>query len=143
MQRISGKDVEARLPSGRRILFETVNLNLNDGIAATRDQGYPNGWVGGEVSGDGDMEISTEMMLVLNEEAAQAGTWESIPAFDLTLYAKSGDLELDVRVHGVKLHFPQFAVDGKGGDKLMHTVNFEVTSPDFVHINGIPLANRL
>lgn len=142
-QRISGKDVEVRLPSGQRILFDQVNLNLDDGIVATHDQGYPNGWVRGEVKGDGDLQVPTETLLALNNEAALAGSWEEMPAFDITFYAKVGTVELDVRAHGCKLRMPNFPFDGKGGDKVMHTINFVVSSPDFVHLNGVPLAQRI
>jgi hypothetical protein len=142
MQRISGKDVEARLPSGARIFFEQVNINCDDGISATTDQGYPNGWVAGEVKGDGDIEVATEALLTLNEEAKIAGSWEAMEPFDLTFYAKVGALEMEVRAFGAKLRMPNFSFDGAGGEKLTHTINYVVSSPDFVHINGVPLANR-
>ena len=142
MQRISGRDVEARLSNGTRIFFEQVNLNLDDGITGTNDQGYPNGYVVGEVKGDGDIEVSSEMLLLINEEAAQAGSWEEMEPFDTTFYAKVGTLELEVKAFGLKLRMPNFSFDGSGGEKLTHTINFVVSSPDFVHLNGTPLAKR-
>ena len=141
MQHISGRDVEMRLPSGRRILFEQVSLTVEDGIVATTDQGYPNGWVSGEIKGDGDIEISTEMLLVLNEDAEEAGSWEAMPPLDLTFYANVDDLELEVIAYGCKLRLPNFSFDGAGGEKTMHTINYVVSGPDFVHLNGVPLVN--
>jgi hypothetical protein len=30
------------------------------------------------------------------------------------------------------------SIDPKGGEKTKHKVPFDVTSPDFIHINGVP-----
>ena len=142
-QRISGRDVVVKLSNGTRLLFEQVNVNLDDGITATSDQGYPNGWVHGKVKGDGDIEVSTETLLTLNEEAELAGSWEEMEAFDVTMYAQAGDLEMYVKLHGVKLRMPNFQFSGEGGEKVTHQINFVITSPDFVRLNGVPLAKRV
>lgn len=142
-QRISGRDVEARLQTGTRILFEQVNINLDDGIAATNSQGYPHGWVHGEVKGDGDIELTTEMLLLLNEEAESAGSWEEMEPFDITFFANVGSQEFEVKAFGVKLRMPSFSFDGAGGEQITHAINFVISSPDFVHLNGVPLARRV
>jgi len=142
MQRLSGKDIEARLGNGIRLLFENASLNIEDGITATTDQGYPNGWVFGEVKGDGEVEVSTETLELIRAEADTAGSWEEMPTFDLTFFGQAGTLELKVEVFGAKLRFPGFEFDGKGGDKLTHKIPFVIGSPDFVKLNGTPLARR-
>jgi len=142
-QRIGGRDVEVTLRSGLRVVFEEVNLNLDDGMAASTDQGYPNGWVLGEVKGDGDIKVDTDTLNTLVEEAEAHGSWEEMPAFDvMTFYANVAGVEHRVEVHGVKLRFPDWSLDGKGGEKTMHTINYLVTGRDFVHVNGVPLAKR-
>ena len=142
MQRISGQDVEARLSNGLRMLFDSASLNLEDGITATSDQGYPSGWVFGEVKGDGEVEVSTDTLELVRAEADAAGSWAQMPEFDLTFFTQVGSLELKVEVFGIKLRFPSFEFDGKGGDKLMHKIPFVIGSPDFVKLNGTPLARR-
>ena len=141
-QRISGREIDARLSNGQRLLFESISLNTSSGIKAVKDQGYPAGWVYGEISGSGEIEISTEDMLVLNEQADLAGSWEELQEMDLTFFAKAGSLELNIEVFGVKVDFPGFDFNGKGGDKLTHKIPFEITSEDFVKINGVRLARR-
>jgi hypothetical protein len=103
MQRISGRDVEARMAGGTRIAFEQATLDLDDGITGTTSQGYSYGWVSGAIKGEG---------------------------------------ELQVQAFGVKLRMPNFDFKGDGGEKTMHTVRFIVSSPDFVRLNGTPLARR-
>jgi len=142
MQRISGRDVEARMAGGTRIAFEQATLDLDDGIVGTTSQGYPYGWVSGAVKGEGELQVHTEQLLALNAEAALAGSWEELAAFDLSFFAKVGALELHVEIFGVKLRMPNFDFKGDGGEKTLHTVRYVVSSPDFVRINGTPLARR-
>lgn len=142
MQRISGRDVDVRLPSGVIALFDQVNLNLASGVAAVTSGGYPAGWVYGEITGDGDIQLDPEELVKLNGEASKAGSWEEMPEVDMTLFTKVGGLELKIEVFGCKFDFPDFKVDRKGGDKLTHTVKFMITGEDYVHLNGVPLARR-
>ena len=142
MQRISGRDVTVSLPSGRMALFDQVNLNPASGVAAVTSGGYPAGWVYGDVSGDGDIVIDPEELQKLLDEAEKHGSWEAMPAIDMTLFAKVGAKEWKFEVFGAKFDFPDFKADRKGGDKLTHTVKFLVTGEDFIHINGVPLARR-
>jgi len=142
MQRISGRDVEVRLSNGQRLLIESASLNVEDGVTAVSDQGYPAGWVYGAVKGDGEVEINTEDLNTLLGDAATAGSWEEMAPVDLTFFGKAGTLELLVEVFGIKLRMPGLDLDGKGGDKITHKIPFVVGSPDFVKFNGTPLARR-
>ena len=139
-QRISGRDVEVRLPSGILTHFDSVNLNLASGTKAVNSAGYPAGWVYGEVTGDGDLQVDPDELVKLLEEAESAGSWEEMDALDLVLYANTGELELKIEAFGAKLDFPDVKVDAKGGDKLTHGIKFQITGTDYVHINGVPLA---
>ena len=142
-QRISGRDVEVTLRSGLRLHIEKVTLNTDDGMSATTDQGYPNGWVLGQVQGDGELEVDTDQLNTLIEEAESHGSWEEMAAFDvLTFYANVAGVEHKVEVFGAKLRFPGWDVDGNGGEKVTHTVPYLVTGRDYVHVNGVPLAKR-
>lgn len=142
-RRFSGKDVDVTLPSGKLTLFDQVNVNVASGAAAVTSGGYPAGWVYGEVTGDGDIQLDTEELNKLMLEAETAGSWEEMEAMDITLFSRSGTDELRVELFGVKLDFPDFPVDRKGGEKMTHTIKFLITGEDFVHVNGVPLARKL
>jgi len=141
-QKLSGRDVEARLSNGLRVSFQQASLELDDGVSATQDQGYPSGWVAGAVNGSGELEVTTETLQDLLAEAEAAGSWEQMPEFDLSFYAQVGDLEHEVRAFGCKLRMPGFSYNGEGGEQTTHTIPFIVSSPDFVELNGVPLARR-
>ncbi|MNP76220.1 hypothetical protein D3C76_1734230 [compost metagenome] len=54
-------------------------------------------------------------------------------------FAKAGEEELKVEAFGCKLKVSSLLnIDPKGGEKSKHKVPFDVTSPDFVRINGVP-----
>ena len=140
MQRISGRDVIATLGGGTQVKFEQININVDLGPGAVTSQGAPDGWVRGEVSADGDIQVVPEELSKINEEAEKAGSWEDMAAFDATFFADVGDFKQTVDVFGIKLNAPDFKYDGRGGDKLTHTIKFLVTDPDFIKLDGVPLA---
>ncbi len=143
MQRITGRDVELRLPTGVIALCDQITLNLSVGTKAVRSGGYPAGWVYGEVTGDGEMTIDSEEVIKLLDAAEEAGSWEEMDAFDIVLAASVSSLDLRVEAFGCKLDVPDFKIDRKGGDKITHTLKFEITDPQFVRVNGVPLARTL
>ena len=54
-------------------------------------------------------------------------------------FAKAGDEELRVEAFGLKLKVSSLLnIDSKGGEKTKHKVPYDVTSPDFIRINGVP-----
>jgi hypothetical protein len=141
-QRISGRDVVVTLFNGVQVRFDQVNLNVELGLATVTSQGRADGWVKGENSADGDLQLSTEELLKINEAIAADGvSWESFPEFDMVIHASVADQGIAVGVFGVKLNAPDFKADGQGGAKLAHTIKFLVTASPLVTINGVPLAD--
>jgi len=52
---------------------------------------------------------------------------------------KTINQEFDVAAYGCKLKLSEaLNASSGGGEKLMHTVQFEVTDKRFVEINGVP-----
>ncbi|MEY0159778.1 phage protein, partial [Providencia manganoxydans] len=101
--------------------------------------GVPDGYVNGDVSAEGELELSTKYLNVITAKARNAGSWRAIPLVDLMWYAKAGTEELKVESFGCKLNVTDILdVDPKGGAVMTHKIKFIVTSPDFVRINGIP-----
>lgn len=87
----------------------------------------------------GDLELDSTNFNLLIEAARSAGGFRKLEAFDVVFFAKAGDEELRIEAFGCKLKVSSLlAIDPKGGEKTKHKVPFEVTSPDFIRINGVP-----
>ena len=101
----------------------------------------PNGWVAGDVGAEGDMDLDALGVSILSEAAASAGSWRELPEFDMLFFAKaaSGE-EMKVEAFGCKLKVESLLTinSNEGASKHTTKVKFLVTSPDFVHINGVP-----
>ena len=139
-QRFSGVDVEVSLPTGKVVLFDEVTLNATLGVKAAKSGGKPAGWTRGEITGEGEIKLDTEELLTLLSEAEKVGSWEMMDALDLDLYSQIGGQTLHVQAFGCKFEAPDFPVNRASGEKIVHTLKFEVTGQDFIHVNGVPLA---
>ena len=115
MQRLSGKSFDVTL-GDLKLHIEKASLDIEDGSEVAKTGGVPNGWVDGEVSASGEIELDGENVKILSEAA-----------------------EMKVEAFGCKLKVSKLLdVDGKGGEKHITTIPYIVTSPDFVRINGTP-----
>lgn len=139
MQRISGKNFDIRI-GDLAITVNKATLTIEDKTEVAKDSGVPNGFVDGEVGATGDIELDALGMSLLAEAASAAGSWRAIEPFDMLFYAKTADQEeMKVEAFGCKLLVDSLLdVDKKGGEKHISKIKIIVTSPDFVHINGVP-----
>ena len=139
MQRLSGKSFDVTL-GDLKLHIEKASLDIEDGSEVAKTGGVPNGWVDGEVSASGEIELDGENVKILSEAARNAGSFRGLPEFDLLFYGSTGDgAEMKVEAFGCKLKVSKLLdVDGKGGEKHITTIPYIVTSPDFVRINGTP-----
>lgn len=137
-KRISGQSIDFNI-DGDLVHVEKVNLSITDNTGVAQTNGVPDGYVNGDVSAEGELELSTKYLNVITAKARSAGSWRAIPLVDLMWYAKAGTEELKVESFGCKLNVTDILdVDPKGGAVMTHKIKFIVTSPDFVRINGIP-----
>ncbi len=137
-KRISGQSIDFNI-DGDLVHVEKVSLSITDNTGAAQTNGVPDGYVNGDVSAEGELELSTKYLNVITAKARSAGSWRAIPLVDLMWYAKAGTEELKVESFGCKLNVTDILdVDPKGGAVMTHKIKFIVTSPDFVRINGIP-----
>ena len=139
MQRISGKNVDISI-GDLAITVNKTTLTLEDKTEVAKDGGVPNGFVDGEVSASGDLELDALAMSILGEAAKSAGSWRALEPFDMLFYAKTGqNEEMKVEAFGCKLLLDSLLdVDKAGGQKHISKVKYLVTSPDFIRINGVP-----
>ena len=138
MSRIGGKNFDVNL-GDLLVHVESCTLDITDNTAVAQTGGVPNGHVDGDVSASGEMEFDTSNFNLLIEAARSAGSFRELEPFDSVFFAKAGDEELRIEAFGCKLKVSSLlSIDPKGGEKSKHKVPFDVTSPDFVRINGVP-----
>jgi len=140
--RIGGMDFDITL--GTEIIHvKTTTLDVTDNTAAAQTRGVPDGHVAGDVAAEGEMELDTKNFKKIGAVARAAGSYRGMPTTDILWYANTGDEELKVEAFGCKLIITSpFSFDPKGGETASHKVKYIVTSPDFVHIDGVPMLSE-
>ncbi|MNJ65816.1 hypothetical protein D3C77_618550 [compost metagenome] len=110
-------------------------------MAQTR--GIPDGFVDGDVAAELEFELDTKNFSQLADAAKRAGSWRGMEPDDVLFYADTGTETMKVEAFGVKLLVSDLLdIDPKGGSKSVHKVKGFVTSPDFVHLNGVPYLSK-
>ena len=139
-QRIGAKDFSINV-GDLALNVSQCTLGITDNVEVAKDNGIPNGWVAGDVSAEGDMDLDAQAVSILGEVAASAGSWREVPEFDILFYAKTADgEEMKVEAFGCKFKLESLLSvnQNEGASKHVSKIKFLVTSPDFVHINGVP-----
>lgn len=145
MNRISGSAFDVRLGL-IKVHFESFTLGIEDSSAPAMDGILPNGTIPGEKKASGKMELDIANFMLLSAAAAAAGSWDKLPPFPIDAFAMGegarGKEGMQVHAHGCKLRLASVLnVDPKSTDKSTVEVEYDVTSPDFVWINGVPYAD--
>ncbi|EPR3220035.1 DUF2597 family protein [Pseudomonas aeruginosa] len=138
MARISGMNFDITL-GDLQVHVEKATLDITDNSAVAQTRGVPDGFVDGDVIASGEYELDAANFALLIEAAKRAGSFRKLEPVDSLFYAKAGDSEVRVEAFGCKLKVSSLLdIDPKGGSKTTHKVPFDVTSPDFIRINGVP-----
>lgn len=142
MNRINGKSFDTRI-LGARVRFESFTLTIEDESGVATTGGIPDGNLDGNVKASGELTIDLFQFQILSAAAAAAGSWKKVPAFPIDAYAEGassrGDEYMHVRAHGCKMRLSDLLnIDTNSTDKSTVKIKFDVTSPDFVWINGTP-----
>ncbi|MBT0076016.1 DUF2597 family protein [Vibrio alginolyticus] len=136
--RISGKNMHFSM-GDYKLKAQKVTLSITDNSAVNKTSGVPDGYVDGDVEANGEMELTTQQFNQLSKAAKQAGSWRGMPDFDALFYGKIDKDELKIEAYGCRIKISDLLdADSNGGSALVHKLPFEVTSPDFVKINGVP-----
>ncbi|EGR2089206.1 DUF2597 family protein [Vibrio parahaemolyticus] len=136
--RISGKNMHFSM-GDYKLKAQKVTLSITDNSAVNKTSGVPDGYVDGDVEASGEMELTTQQFNQLSKAAKQAGSWRGMPDFDALFYGKIDKDELKIEAYGCRIKISDLLdADSNGGSALVHKLPFEVTSPDFVKINGVP-----
>lgn len=141
-QHISGQDFDVMI-GNLLVHVESMSASITDNRQAVQTRGIPNGHVNGDVACSGDLEFDSKNFNLLIEVARSAGSFRDLQPFDIICIAKTIDSEQKQELFGCLLKISDLLnIDPKGGDKSKHKVGFEVTSPDFVRINGVPYLSQ-
>ena len=140
--RIGGRDLDIMV-GDMMVHVESFSASIEDGKAVAKTRGVPNGYVAGEVSCSGEIEVDTQNFNLIIAAAKSAASFEDLQPFDIVANAETDDEEFNVELFGCALRISDLInSDPKGGEKLKHKLPFDVTSPDFVRINGVPYLAR-
>ncbi len=137
-RRISGQSFDTTL-MGTMVHIEKASLSITDNSAVAQTRGIPDGYIDGDVAAELEFELDAKNFKMLCESAKRQGSWRSMKPDDVLFYADTGDETMKVEAFGVKLVISDLLdIDPKGGSKGVHKIKGFATSPDFVHINGMP-----
>ncbi|MFB2670174.1 phage protein [Shewanella xiamenensis] len=138
MSRISGMNYNVTV-GDTMIQVDTCTLTITDNSAVVLTGGVPDGFADGDVSASGELVLSASQFELISAEAKKAGSWRAMPTFDNMFYAKTAKEEMKVEAFGCRFKLSDILdLDKKGGQAQLIKLPFDVTSPDFVHINGVP-----
>jgi hypothetical protein len=141
-KRFSGINFDTTL-MGAMVHVEKASLSITDNSAVAQTRGIPDGFVDGDVSAECEFELDTKNLKQLIAAAKRAGSWRGMEPDDVLFYASTGSEEIKVEAFGVKLNVADLLdIDPKGGSKTVHKVKGFVTSPDFVHLDGVPYLSK-
>lgn len=118
---------------------DTATLTITDNSAVSQTSGVPDGFVDGDVSASGELNVNASNFKLISEAAKRAGSWRGMEAFDIMFYGKTDKDELKVEAFGCRIKLSDILdIDKKGGQASLFKIPFDVTDPDFVHIDGVP-----
>jgi len=137
-QHISGQDFDVMV-GDLLVRIESLSANITDNRKTTSTGGVPDGWVNGDVSAAGDLELDSKNFNLIIAAAKSAGSFRELEPFDIVLSAAVTGQSQKVELYGCLLNVSDLInIDPKGSEKQKHKIAFEVTSADFVRINGVP-----
>jgi hypothetical protein len=138
MSHISGQDFDVMV-GDFLVHVESLSATITDNRKAVMTGGIPDGNVNGDVSCGGEIEVDTKNFNLIIESAGASGSFRELEPFDVICIAKVTGQELKTELFGCLLTISDLLnIDPKGGEKTKHKLPFQVTSPDFVRINGVP-----
>ncbi len=136
--RLSGMNFNVNL-GDIMVHVDTATLNITDNSGVSQTSGVPDGYVDGDVSASGEISVNASNFNLISKAAKAAGAWRAMKTFDILFYGKTSKDEMKVEAFGCRIKLSDILdIDKKGGSASMFKIPFDVTDPDFVHINGVP-----
>lgn len=140
--RLSGKSFDVQI-GDLLIHVDEAGLDIEDNRTIVKNKGIPNGHVDGDVSASGEIKVDTANFNKISEVAKKAGSWRGMAEFDIAFVGETARESLSVEAFGCVLKISSVLdIKAEGGEKTMHVLPYEVSSPDFVSINGVPYLDK-
>ena len=115
------------------------SLEITDNSAVATKGGLPNGVLIGDCSASGTLTVDADEFAKIEAMAKKAGSYQMMPTVDMMGYAKVGKTQKKVEAFGCKLKLGSVVdADASNTDEDLTEIPFDVTSRDFVKINGTP-----
>lgn len=138
MSRIGGKDVNVNI-GGLLVQFASISITITDNRAVAKTSGVPNGYVDGDASAAGEVEVDTANFNLIIEAAKKAGSFKDLEPWDVVFNAETARETLNIEAFGCLFKISDLLnADSNGTEVLKHKLPFDVTDKDFIRINGVP-----
>lgn len=135
---LGGKDFDCFMGNSMVHVVE-ASVKITDGRKPKMVRGIPKGWIDGPVEAEVTLKLDHENFLLLQAQAQQAGSWKGIEPFDVAFTASVAAGDLNVEAFGCMPQLEELLnIKAEGGEENTFSIKCPITSPDFVHINGVP-----
>lgn len=142
MSRFVGRNFDADILD-TFIHIKKATVKINDEMETSFTKGVPDGFLSGKKSAEVEIEIDLMQFKHFRKAAKSAGSYEDLPEDDISFYAKIGDEESKVEAYGVKWSMSDILdIDDESGSQMTRKIRGIVTSPMFVHIDGVPYLSK-
>ncbi len=138
MNHISGQNFDVMI-GDLLVHVESMSASITDNRKAVQTRGVPDGYVDGDVTCSGDIELDAKNFALFTEAARSAGSFRELEPFDINCIAKTATNQQKIELFGCLVKVSDLLnIDPKGSEKSKYKLPFEVTSPDFVRVDGVP-----
>jgi len=141
MPQFSGLEVDVSV-GDKDITVKKVTVSITDNSKTATSKGVPDGRLPGSVEGTVTFEMDTYNFNIYSDMAKNAGSWRGIEPFDFMAYMKKAgsDLSLKIEAFGLAPKLTDLLdADTDSEDGLVHKIEHDITSSDFVRVNGVPI----
>lgn len=136
--RLSGMNFNVNV-GDTMVHVDTASLNITDNSAVSQTGGVPDGFIDGDVAASGELSVNASNFKLISDAAKAAGSWRGMDPFDIMFYGKTTKDEVKVEAFGCRIKLSDILdIDRKGGSASLFKIPFDVTSPDFINIDGVP-----
>jgi hypothetical protein len=125
------------------VRVESMSASITDNRKVVMEDGIPVGHTNGEVSCSGEIELNLRNAKLINNAAKSAGSWRELEPFDIGVNGSVTGQSQSFDLYGCLITISDlFSLDPNSNDQTKVKFPFNVTSPDFVDIDGVPYLSK-
>lgn len=127
-----------------KIQAKKFTLDITDNSTFAKRNGRPDGRLQGDVEAGGVITVDRIGLRAVKDAASSAGAFQELEPFDIEAFATAGSDQLKINAFGCKIKINKLLdIDANSADEVEFELPFDVTSPDFVKIDGVPYIKAL